>query len=120
MARRRWSKSASTGDSKRNQQTFDSFPIPDRGVPENVQDLSKLSRKIYLDCAGGDSTAIHCRASIGRSSLVAAAVLGHAGFTADDALARIQKARGLEVPDTTEQVQWLHDNFQIVSEGGRV
>lgn len=97
---------------------FDSFPIPDRGVPSNAHNLSELSRRIYLHCAGGDSTAIHCRAGIGRSSLVAATVLLHAGFTVEDAFTRIQKATGLEVPGTPEQAQWLHDNLRIVSEGG--
>lgn len=97
---------------------FDSFPIPDQGVPSNAHRLSEKSRKIYLDCAGGDSTAIHCRAGIGRSSLVAAAVLLHVGLSVDQAFARIQDARGLEVPDTPEQAQWLRDNDRIVLEGG--
>ncbi len=97
---------------------FDSFPIPDRGIPSNAYNLSEKSRKIYLDCAGGDSTAIHCRAGIGRSSLVAAAVLLHVGLSVDQAFSRIQEARGLEVPDTPEQAQWLRDNYRIVSKGG--
>jgi protein-tyrosine phosphatase len=97
---------------------FDSFPIPDRGVPSNKNALSKLSRQIYLDVTGGNSTAIHCRAGIGRSSLVAAAVLLHAGVTPDEAFARIREARGLEVPDTPEQVQWLRDNARTILEAG--
>ena len=97
---------------------FDSFPIPDRGVPSNPHELSRLSKQTYLHCAGGDSTAIHCRAGIGRSSLVAAAVLLHSGLTVDDAFARIQKARRLDVPDTPEQAQWLRDNAHIVLKGG--
>jgi protein-tyrosine phosphatase len=96
---------------------YASFPIRDRGVPSSPRNLSKLSKETYLQCAGGDSTAIHCRAGIGRSSLVAAAVLLHAGLTVDDAFARIRKARGLEVPDTPEQAQWLRDNSRVVSEG---
>jgi len=97
---------------------FSSFPIPDRGVPASADDLAELSRKVYLDCADGESTAIHCRAGIGRSSLVAAAVLLHAGMTIDDSLLLIQKARGFAVPDTPEQAQWLRDNSRILLETG--
>ncbi len=97
---------------------FVSFPIPDRGVPSNAQTLADLSRQIYLDVAGGKSTAIHCRAGSGRSSLVAAAVLLHAGISADEGFSRIQAARGLEVPDTPEQAQWLRDNSRTMLEAG--
>jgi len=97
---------------------FVSFPIPDRGVPSNVHALSELSHQIHLDVTGGKSTAIHCRAGIGRSSLVAAAVLLHVGISADEAFSRIQKARGLEVPDTPEQAQWLRENSRAILEAG--
>ncbi|MDH3374660.1 MAG: protein tyrosine phosphatase [Gammaproteobacteria bacterium] len=97
---------------------FYSFPIRDRGVPSDVNALSDLSKKIYLDCFGGQNTAIHCRTGIGRSSLVAAAVLLHAGISADEAFSRIQDSRGLEVPDTPEQAQWLRDNSRTILEAG--
>ena len=96
---------------------FDSFPIPDRGVPSSPHALHELSKDTYLRCAGGESTAIHCRAGIGRSSMVAAAVLLHCGFDVDKALARIQKVRGLEVPDTPEQAHWLRENTDILLTG---
>jgi protein-tyrosine phosphatase len=97
---------------------FSSFPIPDRGVPSSASKLSELSRKVYLDCIRGESTAIHCRAGIGRSSVVAAAVLLHAGMTVSESLSRIRKARGFEVPETSEQAQWLRDNSRIILETG--
>ena len=98
---------------------FDSFPIPDSGVPSSPHALQELSKDTYLRCAGGESTAIHCHAGIGRSSLVAAAVLLHCGFDVDKAFAQIQKARGLDVPETPEQAQWLSDNSDIILAGGR-
>lgn len=97
---------------------FSSFPIPDRGVPSNPHALFELSKETYHRCAGGESTAIHCRAGIGRSSLVAAAILLHCGFDVDEAFTKIQKVRGIEVPDTPEQAQWLRDNSDIVLTGG--
>jgi protein-tyrosine phosphatase len=44
---------------------------------------------------------------IGRASLVAAAVLRLLGLPGDEAFSRVQAARGLPVPDTDEQRQWL-------------
>lgn len=96
---------------------FESFPIPDRGVPANAAEVFFLSKDTYHRCAGGESTAIHCRAGIGRSSLIAAAVLLHCGFEIDEAFEWISKARGIEVPDTREQVQWLRENIDIVLRG---
>jgi protein-tyrosine phosphatase len=86
---------------------FHSFPIADRGVPSSAEDLSRLACRLYHSCAGGSFAAIHCRAGIGRSGLVSAGVLLHCGFTVKDALSAISRARGLQVPDTEEQTEWL-------------
>ena len=99
---------------------FVSFPIPDRGVPANAIDLSELSKKMYVHCSAGESTAIHCRAGIGRSSLVAASVLLHGGMSVDDAFSKISVARGVPVPDTPEQVEWLRQHAYTVLTGGLV
>ncbi len=88
---------------------FLAWPLRDRDVPGNTNDLFELSRDIHERCASGESTAIHCRGGIGRSSLVAAAVLLHSGRSVNEALDAISKARGLTVPDTDEQRQWLLD-----------
>ena len=85
------------------------FPLPDRSVPANVDDVRKVSHNIFQRCSDGESTAIHCRAGIGRSSLIAATVLLYSGLNVDQALADISAARGLPVPDTEEQWNWLLD-----------
>ena len=95
-----------------------SYPIPDRGVPSDVHTLAELSHKIFLDVAAGKSTAIHCRAGIGRSSLVAAAILLHAGVAVEEGFSSIESARGVAVPDTPEQVQWLSNNSRTILEFG--
>lgn len=96
---------------------FESFPIPDRGVPDTPFALFELSKAIYLRCSGGENTAIHCRAGIGRSSLVAAAVMLHGGTGVDDAFSHIQTIRGVEVPDTPEQLDWLRTHAHTVLTG---
>lgn len=95
--------------------TFVSYPIPDRGLPPSAETFSRLTKAIYDDSAGGQSTVIHCRAGIGRSGLVAAGVLLHAAFDVDDAFRRISERRGVEVPDTPEQREWLSAHYPQVT-----
>jgi protein-tyrosine phosphatase len=53
---------------------FVSFPIPDRGAPEADQ-AAKMARVLAAQFRDGRSIAIHCRAGIGRSSIIAACTL---------------------------------------------
>lgn len=85
---------------------FHAFPIPDRGLPDRAALrtlVAALTRRLSSDA----HVAVHCRFGIGRSSLIAAAVLVHAGVAPDDAWDRIRRARGLAVPDTDEQRAFL-------------
>ena len=86
---------------------FISFPIPDRGVPEAEAETEILARDIALKLKNGMAVAIHCRAGIGRSSLIAACTLVCSGFDAGSAFGVISKARGINVPDTDEQRSWV-------------
>jgi protein-tyrosine phosphatase len=85
---------------------FISFPIPDRGVPE-VQQTLDIARSIAGGIAGGRSVAVHCRAGIGRSSMIAACAMICSGIEASEALTLIRAARGVIVPDTEEQRDWI-------------
>ena len=86
---------------------FASWPIPDRGVPESAHAFGRFVRAMRADIAGGDRTVVHCRAGIGRTGLVAAAVLVADGVGVEDAFGRVSRARGVSVPDTPEQARWL-------------
>ena len=86
---------------------FINFPIPDRGTPASDKHISSLIKVIIERIETGSSVIIHCRMGIGRSSIVAAAVLLLKGYTADQAICQITVVRGLKVPDTDEQVAWL-------------
>jgi protein-tyrosine phosphatase len=83
---------------------FLSFPIPDRGLPKDA-DVA-MSFAAYV-ASKSIPIAIHCRAGIGRSSVMAAAVLIAKGTTPATALSAIEKARGLPIPDTDAQRDWV-------------
>jgi protein-tyrosine phosphatase len=86
---------------------FVAFPIPDRGVPGSWRDAVALGRSIATGVSDGRSIAIHCRAGIGRSSVIAACALICAGIDADSSFTLIKDARGVAVPDTDEQRDWV-------------
>jgi len=86
---------------------FASFPITDRGVPESRHAALRVANSIADGIADGRSVAIHCRAGIGRSSMIAACAMICLGIEAGHALTLIGQARGLSVPDTDEQRDWI-------------
>ncbi len=83
---------------------YASFPIPDRGIPNDTEDVMRFAVDII---GAGKPIAIHCRAGIGRSSIIAAAFLISAGVSPNDALSAIEAARGLPIPDTDAQRDWV-------------
>jgi protein-tyrosine phosphatase len=86
---------------------FRSFPIPDRQVPSTAVPFLRFIESLHQELLQGRSIAAHCRAGIGRSSLLLASLMRLEGHTVEDAFRRISQARGLEVPDTPEQVSWV-------------
>lgn len=86
---------------------FVSFPVPDRGVPASAADFARLLPGLGGQLAAGKTVAAHCRAGIGRSTILAAGLLLQAGVEAAAAFERIRQARGGPVPDTPEQRQWV-------------
>jgi protein-tyrosine phosphatase len=88
---------------------FRPFPIPDRGVPTSRESVANLAKGIVDALETGRNVAVHCRQGIGRSALIVGGVLVAAGRDCNTALKTIEKSRGLEVPETEEQRQWLTD-----------
>ena len=86
---------------------FQALPLPDRGVPASTAALLPTLDALVADLAGGSTVAVHCRMGIGRSSLLAAALLARLGWEADAAWRPIELARGRPVPDTDEQRAWV-------------
>ena len=66
-----------------------------------------LVQEIATKLGEGGSVAVHCRAGIGRSSLIAASALVYSGSTPETAFEIIGKVRGVDVPDTEGQREWV-------------
>ena len=94
--------------------TFVSFPIPDMGLPASVCAFAGLARDLYRQVDAGVNTLLHCRGGVGRSGLLAAAVLLHNGMDPLQACERVTRMRGLRVPETTEQGTWLRENHAAI------
>jgi protein-tyrosine phosphatase len=86
---------------------FISFPIPDRGVPASIRPALSLLAKITGALEQGENIAAHCRQGIGRSGLVAASLLVLSELAVEKAIEVVSAARGLAIPETPEQLEWI-------------
>ncbi len=86
---------------------FLSLPVEDRGVPSSLDDALLAVENVTEMLRQGRNVAIHCRQGIGRSGIFAAAVLIKAGDKFGDALKQISEVRGVLVPETSEQREWI-------------
>jgi protein-tyrosine phosphatase len=97
---------------RRSEVSFGRYPIPDRGVPASPEAASDIASVCAEGLQRGESLVFHCRAGIGRSSVMAALVLRALGVGGEEAFERIGEARRLAVPDTDAQRHWaLHLNL---------
>ncbi len=86
---------------------FLSYPILDVHVPDDRDSFRMFVAGLADRLREGERIGVHCRGSIGRSTVTAACTLIHFGWKAKDALAAIEAARGCNVPDTKEQRRWI-------------
>jgi protein-tyrosine phosphatase len=87
--------------------TFVNFPFPDRMVPPSRLGFLTFAQFLHKRATEGLRIGAHCRACIGRSSVLLATVMRLEGFTAQEAFDRISNARGVRVPDTAQQARWV-------------
>lgn len=85
---------------------FISFAVEDYSVPQSADATYDLVIKLNEMLTDGKTVGIHCRAGIGRSSLLAACLLS-LNQNVDDSFAQIAEARGRHVPDTPQQRSWV-------------
>lgn len=86
---------------------FRSFPIKDRSLPDSNTKVENFIQSVFSEIMTGLNVVIHCRMGIGRSSIIAGAVILRDGSTTDTIIPGITKTRGIKVPDTDEQLKWL-------------
>ncbi len=92
-----------------------SFAIPDMGQPACSEDFAQLAQRLFSEIEAGTNTLIHCRGGIGRSGLLAAAVLLIGGRSIQAAVAQVSRIRGVPVPETPQQAAWLQTNLAVIT-----
>lgn len=92
---------------------FRTFPIKDRGVPDDIAGYCSFVDEIYARICCGQSVAMHCWGGIGRSGLTACAVRAKAGLAPAAAITQVSRARGCESPETPEQCRFLETYFAL-------
>jgi protein-tyrosine phosphatase len=85
---------------------FHILPVGDRGIPPRPAFDAFIDTLVPILQHGG-FIAVHCRAGIGRSTVVAAALVIRLGVSAQDAITLISNARGFDVPDTEDQLDFI-------------
>ena len=91
--------------------------IRDTDVPSEIAQMQQLQSRIRNAQELGRRTYIHCRAGIGRTSLVVGCYLAEEGLDGESALAQLNQLwRGCErakswpiVPQTAEQANYIRD-----------
>ncbi|WP_259374121.1 phosphatase domain-containing putative toxin [Ideonella azotifigens] len=86
---------------------FRSFPIPDRGTPASTREFSRFIEELHASLLARKSVAIHCRAGIGRTGLVAGCLINRLGVPPEQVFDLLSRSRGLPMPDTQAQVEWF-------------
>ena len=86
---------------------FSSFPIADRQIPKSEAKLAETLERIAGALASGKNVVVHCRQGIGRTGLIAACLLVKSGMTPGAAVDAVSAARGIPVPETPEQRDWI-------------
>jgi len=92
---------------------FMQLPIPDREVPGSETEVSAALEKLNAKLSSGRNVIVHCRQGVGRSGLVAVCLLVTNGLDVKTAVKSISAARGVPVPETKEQRQWI-DHYVAV------
>src|SRR5271169_4874427 len=100
------------GEAKRLGMGYASFPIPDRQIPTSEAKWAEILENITRTLSQGKNVVVHCRQGIGRSGLVAACLLVRRGMSPGAAVELASAARGVSIPETSEQRDWI-DHYAV-------
>ena len=93
------------------------FPIKDYGIPSayDIPRLINILSKIQRLLKAEQVVLIHCAGGIGRTGMIAALLLVHPGYTAEEAI-RIIKNAGSSA-ETDEQKSFIYQvsSFQVAA-----
>ncbi len=87
---------------------FISFPILDRGIPSSRTAAVEMLDEVHDELQSGKNVLVHCRQGIGRAGMVAASLLVLDGAEPEAAIKKVSNARGVPVPETRDQEQWIY------------
>jgi protein-tyrosine phosphatase len=90
-----------------NGMNFRSFAVPDMCVPQDLPAFCELATEIVHLIGRKRRIIVHCWAGIGRSGLLASAVLVLMGHDPETVFDLVTMVRGESVPDTQDQVDWF-------------
>ena len=93
------------------------FPVSDHSIPESMEEFRALVEDLQRDLRAGRGVGAHCYAGIGRSCMLMAGLLCAEGLSPQEAFARLSVARGLTVPDTWLQAQWIGHFSELLRNG---
>lgn len=88
---------------------FHRYPVRDHGTPEDMDDFARFVDDLVPPARAGEAIGIHCMAGIGRSGLTAGCLMLRCGQPLRLIFPQLSRARGLSVPETTEQALWFRE-----------
>lgn len=92
-----------------------SVPVPDLGTPNDDGQFADAVRALARALRAGKTVAVHCRQSVGRSGLLAVSIAIALGASLESAIEDVSGARGVRVPETPAQAEWLRQNAARLS-----
>lgn len=87
---------------------FHWLPVNDLSVPASMLETVRLVTGLAAARSTGKKIGIHCRQGLGRAPLLTACLLVQAEVPPPKAWQKISAARGITVPETDEQREWLN------------